>query len=343
MPRVKGCVKEAEGKVAFGEYDLPDPGPGQALISTALTTVCGSDIHIVDDIPLVPAGTPMGHEAVGTVEAIGEGVERFSPGDRVVVSCLQSCGYCDHCRRGDRSVCTTFAAPANVLFGAQGEAFLVNGADGAMAHVPASIDDRAAIFCADILSTGFAAVERAGVSAGDSVAVFAQGPVGLCATMGARHYGAEPIIAVEGVPERQDAAGQFGATHVIEPDRAVEEIMELTGGTGVDVAVEALGRQVTFENCCGVTRLGGTVSSVGVYGGTDALSLPTGGGFAHRTIVTTLCPVGTDRLVELLDLIESGAVDPTPLFTHDRRLDEIVEAYDIFRAHADGVLKIAVT
>ena len=342
MAKVRACVKEGPGKVALTDIDIGDPGPGQALVRTTLTTICGSDIHIVDHIEEVPAGLPMGHESVGVVEAIGEGVERVKPGDRVVSACLLSCGHCVRCQNGEHSVCQTFGAPMNLLFGAQAEAFLVSGADHSMAIVPGGLDDRHAIFAADIMSTGFAAIERARLEEGQTVAIFAQGPVGLCATAAAKYYRAGVIVAVESIPERMEMARRLGADRVVRPEQAVDEIMTMTGGFGVDVAVEALGKQVTFENCLRVTRYGGTVSSVGVYTPLTALSLPTDGTFLHRTIVTTLCPVGTKRLQRLLGILDSGEVDLTPLLTHERKLDDIVASYDMFRNRKDGVMKIAI-
>ena len=342
MAKVRACVKEGPGRVALTDLDLGDPGPGQALVRTTLATICGSDIHIVDHIDEVPAGVPMGHESVGVVEAVGEGVESIKPGDRVVTACLLSCGQCARCKAGEPAICQTFAAPMNLLFGAQAEAYLVSGADNSIAKVPDCLDDRHAIFAADIMSTGFAAIERARLQEGQTVAIFAQGPVGLCATAAAKYYKAGVIIAVESIPERVEMARRMGADRVVEPEQAVDEIMAMTGGFGVDVAVEALGRQVTFENCLRVTRFGGTVSSVGVYAPLPALSLPTDGTFLHRTIVTTLCPVGTKRLQKLLGIIESGDVDLTLLLTHERRLDDIVACYDMFRNRDDGVLKIAI-
>ncbi|MEE8312553.1 MAG: zinc-binding dehydrogenase [Candidatus Binatia bacterium] len=343
MPRVKTCVKEDTGQVALTEHNLPDPGPGQALIRTTMTTICGSDIHICDDIPEVPLGMPMGHEGVGIVEAVGEGVERFRPGDKVVACCLMSCGSCGRCTDDQMGLCETLGAPMNLVFGAQGEAFICSGADYSLARLPEAVDDRQGMFVADILSTGFGAIERGELRAGQSVAIFAQGPVGLCATLGAKHYGAEPIIAVEGLPERREMAKRLGATHVVSPGNAHEEIMKITGGRGVDLAVECLGKQETFENCCKVTRLGGTVSSVGVYAGIPSLSLPTDGSFVHRKIVTTFCPAGSERLEFLLDLIQAGKVDPTPMLTHESSLANIVDSYDQFRHRHDGVIKIAIT
>jgi threonine dehydrogenase-like Zn-dependent dehydrogenase len=292
-------------------------------------------------MPDIPDGTPMGHESVGIVEAVGNGVERVKVGEKVVVSCLQSCGECATCSRSDFNICETFAAPMNLVLGAQAELLLVNGADHSVAPLPSSVDDKAGVLVSDILSTGFGACERAGVGPGSTVAIFAQGPVGLCATLGAKYYGAERIIVVESIPERIAMAKNFGATDVVAPETAVDAILELTGGGGADIAIEALGKQVTFENCLKSTRFGGTVSSVGVYGGIDALSLPTDGTFIHRSIVMTLCPAGRDRLEFLLGLIDAGKVDPTPLFTHDLPLASVVQAYDLFRSRSEGVMKVA--
>ena len=341
MPSSLTCVKSGPDQVAMTQIPYPDePGPGQALIRTTLSTICGSDIHIVDEMP-IPPGTPMGHEAVGVVEAVGVGVTAFKKGDRVAVSCLVCCGYCTRCMEGNQSVCETFNAPANLVFGAQGEYFLVNGAQASMAKIPDSLEDEQVLFTTDIMSTGFAAIERAGIRGGDSVAIFAQGPVGLCATAGARALGAGLIIGVESIPERVAMSKRMGADVVVDPARAVQEIMALTGNRGVDIAVEALGKQATFENACAVARIGGTVSSVGVYAGLETLSLPLGGGFLHRRIVTTLCPAGTERLTRLMALISGNKVDLRPLLTHSMKLSETVEGYNMFRQRQGGVLKIA--
>ncbi len=340
MPESLSCVKTGQHQVAMQTLPLPDePGPNQALIRTTLATICGSDIHIVDEMP-VPPGVPMGHEAVGIVEAVGAGVTAFKAGDRVAVSCFACCGFCAQCQRGDHQLCETYGAPGNLLFGGQGEYFLVNGAQTSMARIPDALSDEDVIFTTDIMSTGFAAIERAGVAAGDTVAIFAQGPVGLCATAAARTMGAGTIVAVESIPERAEMARRLGADVVLEPGDAVTRIMASTGNRGVDVAVEALGHQATFENCLTVARRGGTVSVVGVFSAFPTLTLPTSGSFLHRTIVTTLCPVGTERLTRLMALIASKRVDLTPLLTHSMKLSETPEAYDLFRGRRDGVLKV---
>lgn len=200
--------------------------------------------------------------------------------------------------------------------------------------------------CPDIMSTGFSGAESGNIRIGDSVAVFAQGPIGLCATAGARLRGATTIIAVESVPKRQDMARQLGADHVVDfrATDPVEDIMRLTDGRGVDVAIEALGTQATFEGALRVLRPGGTLSSLGVYS-TD-LRIPLGpfaAGLADTKIVTTLCPGGKERMRRLMSVIASGRVDLKPLVTHRFKLDQIEEAYDLFGHQRDGVLKVAIT
>jgi threonine dehydrogenase-like Zn-dependent dehydrogenase len=345
MPLSKTIVKTGMRELALAEIPVPDPGPNQALIRTTLSTVCGSDVHILDEFPMPPnvPALPMGHEACGVVEAVGPGVTSAKPGDRVVVSCLVSCGFCENCQRGQQAICTTYNAPGNLLFGAQGEYFLVNGAQMSLGVIPDNLTDEQVLFASDIMSTGIAAAENGGIACGDTVAIFAQGPVGLCATAGARLRGAGLIIAVESVPERIAVSKQLGADVVVEPADAVAEIMELTGGRGVDVAIEALGSQVTFENCARVTRMGGTISSVGVYGAHPTLTLPTNPNFWNRRLVTTLCPVGSDRLRRMIALVEHGKVDLRPLFTHRMKLADGVQAYDLFKSRQGGVLKIALT
>lgn len=341
--RIKTTVKAGQGQVELTEVDLPGPGPGQALVRTTLTTVCGSDLHMVDTIPQVPVGKPQGHEAIGIVEAVGEGVERIKVGDRVVTSCLLGCGHCYVCQAGDQSMCRTYKAPLNVIWGCQAEAYLINSADHNMLRVPDALSDKQAMFAGDIMSTGFAAVERGGLKAGQTVAIFAQGPVGLCATAGAKYYGASRIIVVESIPERIALAKRFGATDVVPPAEAVQRIRELTDGRGVDLAVEALGREETFGACFKAIRPGGTVSSVGVYAGVGELKIPTNTPtFSQFSVVTSMCPGGPSRLKYLLGLLESGKVDLTPLWTHERKLSEISSVYEMFRKRQDGAVKIAV-
>ena len=341
MAKSHTCVKTDLGKVGMATLDFPTPGPGQALVRTRLSTICGSDIHIVDDIPELPTGTPLGHEAVAEVVDAGEGVTSFKQGDRVIAGCLYACGVCARCSDGTLQLCERYGSPMNLLFGAQGEYYVVQNAELNMAKVPDDLDDEAVLFATDIMSTAFGAIENAELRYGDSVAVFAQGPVGLCATAAARSRGAGLIVAVESVPARVAMAKRLGADRVVEPASAVEKILALTGGKGVDVAVEALGSQTTLENAGHVTRLGGVVSSVGVYSKFPTVAIPTDGSFIHRRFVTTLCPVGADRLRRMMDVVRYGKVDLTPLFTHHMKLAETPAGYDLFRSRRDGVIKIA--
>jgi alcohol dehydrogenase len=351
---MKACVKPANGKVEMVDLPVPEPGPDEIVVKTTMATVCGSDMHFLDEFPnemlamafpggLTPQGLLMGHEGVGFVHAVGSNVSRFKEGDRVIASCLVGCGKCSECMTVDHSTCT---GGGRVLFGCQAEYYTVPFAEVNAAIVPDGVSDEMAILATDILSTGFGAIERADAKFGDSVAVFAQGPVGLCVTAGARARGCGLVIAVDSVPERLEMSRKFGANVVINPkeEDPFTKIMQLTDNKGVDIAVEAVGTQATFEACTRVVRRGGTVSSVGVYGLTPAVSMPTiVPSFLHRKIVTTLCPSGRDRMEHLVHLIQNGNVDLTPLFTHRMTLDDMPKAYDLFRSKAEGVLKIAIT
>jgi len=351
---VLACIKTANGKVEMMDLPVPEPAEGEIVIKMSMATVCGTDMHFLDEFVnemvngiypgvLRPEGLPMGHEAVGIVHAVGPGVTRFQPGDRVISSCLVGCGKCHECMTVDYSVCS---GGGRVMFGCQAEYYTAPYADINVARVPDGVSDEAAVLVTDIMSTGFGAIERAGAGFGDSAAIFAQGPLGLCATAGARARGCGLVIAVDAVPERLEMSKKFGANVVINAKEkdAAAEIMALTGGVGVDVAVEAVGTQPTFEACTKVVRRGGTVSSIGVYGLTPQISMPTGSpSFFHRRIVTTLCPSGRHRMEHLLRLLEHGGIDLEPIFTHRLKLADMPKAYDLFRAKTEGVLKIAVT
>ena len=351
---MRACVKTDMKKVELLDIPIPEPGPRDIVVKMSLSTICGTDMHFLDEFPsellagpypnsAIPQGMLMGHEAIGIVHTVGEDVTRFQPGDRVIASCFTACGRCPECLRGEPAICT---GDGTLLFGCQAEYYHVGNADLSAAKVPEGVTDEVAVLATDILSTGLGAVERAGASIGDSVAVFAQGPVGLCATAGARARGCGLLIAVDTIPERLEMSRRFGANVVInaaEKD-AVAEIMALTEGRGVAVAIEAVGTQKTFESCTQVVRRGGTVSSVGLYGLTTELSMATlSPTFLHRNIVTTLAPSGTLRMEALLNILNHGSLDLSALFTHRVRLEEVVPAYDLFRNREGGVLKIAVT
>jgi threonine dehydrogenase-like Zn-dependent dehydrogenase len=232
----------------------------------------------------------------------------------------------------------------NTIDGTQAEYVLVPYAQANLTIVPDGLQEEEVLLLSDIASTGFAAAERGNIQLGDTVAVFAQGPIGLCATLGAKLCGAAQIFAVDSEPHRLQTARLFGATHMfLSSADPVEMILAETGGGGVDVAIEALGIQETFENALRVLRPGGTLSSVGVYSGHLRIPLEAfGAGLADQTIVTTLCPGGKERMARLMRLVQAHRINLVPLLTHKFSLDQIAEAYDLFAQRKDDVLKVAI-
>jgi alcohol dehydrogenase len=335
------------GEFGLEEKPIPTAGPGEAVIQVRLTTICGTDIHIVRGEYPVAEGLTLGHEAVGVIQELGAGVKGYSIGQRVLVGAITPCGQCEACSRGDGSHC---GGPlggwrlGNTIDGVQAEYALIPHAQANLAVIPESLSDEQVILLADIASTGFAAAERGKVRLGDTVAVFAQGPIGLCATLGARLMGASEIIAVDSDPSRLKMSQRFGATAVVLAEgNPLEEIREMTEGRGVDVAIEALGEQQTFENALRSLQPRGTLSSVGVY--SHDLSLPADAlraGLGNQTIVTTLCPGGKERMKRLMRLVQAHRIDLTPLLTRFYPLAEIKEAYKLFESREPGVLKIGI-
>lgn len=353
---MKAAVFVEPGRIELEDKPIPDVGPLDALIRITMTTICGTDVHIRKGEFPVEKGLTIGHEPVGIIEKIGSAVVGFQEGQRVIAGAITPSGHSMACLCGCHSqdgVGTKHGFKAlggwkfgNTIDGAQAEYLLVPDAMTNLAAVPDGLTDEQVLMCPDIMSTGFSGAERAGVRIGDWVAIFAQGPIGLCATAGAKLMGATKIIAVESVPARQAMARALGADEVVDFTKGdtVEQIMALTDGRGVDVAIEALGTQKTFEGGLRILRPGGTLSSLGVYSGNLQIPLDAfGAGLADQTIVTTLCPGGKERMTRLMDVVASGRADLRGLVTHRFKLDDIVAAYDLFGNQRDGVLKIAIT
>lgn len=354
MANMRAAVFQSKGKISIREVPRPEPGPGQALIRVTLTTICGTDVHILrGEYPVAP-GLIVGHEPVGVVEAVGVGVHGYAAGDRVIVGAITPCGQCRACLAGSQAQCDHGGGGyealggwrfGNTINGCQAEYVLVPDAQANLAKIPDGLSDEDVVLCPDIMSTGFSAAERAHVKIGDAVVVFAQGPIGLCATVGAKLSGASLVIGVDRLPGRLEVSRSLGADVVLDPSQqdVVAEVRRLTGG-GADVAIEALGTQTTFEAALRCVRPGGTVSSLGVYSGhlqvpLDAFSA----GLGDHTIVTTLCPGGKERMRRLMSVVASGRFSPRRLLTHSYRLDQIEEAYELFSNQRDGVLKVAIT
>lgn len=340
-------VMKRIGEVGIMEKPVPEPGPDDAVIRTTAALICTSDTHTVAGAIGERENLTLGHEAVGVIAKLGSQVRGLKEGDRVAVNAITPCYECENCLRGFTSQCGQMLGGwkfANVKDGNMAEYFHVNRAAANLAPIPDSIPDEKAVYCCDMLSTGFMAAEHANIPLGGSVAIFAEGPVGLMATVGARLLGAGLVIGVDGYPERLKLAKRFGADFVIDfkNEDPVPRILELTGGQGVDAAIEAFGGQESFESCVRATRPGGTISNVGYHGHGDFVSIPRlawGVGMGDQTVRTGLCPGGAERMKRLLRLIEGGRVDPSPLTTHRFHFDQVERAFRMMQTKEDHILK----
>jgi len=345
---MRALVFRGPNQIKIEHVSIPKPGPGEALIRVTLATICGTDLHILKREYPVKPGLIIGHEPVGTIHQLGVGVSGYTIGERVLVGAITPCGQCNYCLGGDWSQCGGAMGGwkfGNTINGAQAEYLLVPNAQANLAKIPDDLRDEQVVLLADIASTGISAAESADLQIGDTVAIFAQGPIGLCATAGAKLKGASLIIAVESDPVRAQMAKRMGADVVLnfENTDVISEIKRLTDGKGVDVAIEALGTQGTFENALRALRAGGTLSSLGVYSGKLSVPLePIDAGLGDHKIVTTLCPGGKERMRRLMELVRHGRLDLTPLLTHTFSLDQITVAYKLFGERRDGVIKVAI-
>jgi alcohol dehydrogenase len=350
MRTMKAAVYVRPGVISLAEKPIPVAGPGEVVVKITTTTICGTDVHILKGEYPVEAGLTIGHEPVGVVAELGAGVTGYSVGQRVVVGAITPCGQCHTCLDGHHSQCGGKAAGGwrfgNTIDGCQAEYLLVPNAMSNLEPIPDGLSDEQVLMCPDIMSTGFGGAESGGIKIGDIVVIFAQGPIGLCATAGAKLRGASLIIAVDGVQARLDVAKTLGADITINYTTTdpVTEIMRLTGGRGVDVAIEALGTQATFEQCLRALKPGGTLSSLGVYSGKLTLPLDAfAAGLGDHRIVTTLCPGGKERMRRLMNVVASGRVKLESMVTHRFKLADIEQAYELFANQRDGVLKVAIT
>jgi threonine dehydrogenase-like Zn-dependent dehydrogenase len=349
---MKATVFHSKNNIRVEEVDKPRARAGEAIIKVTLTTICGTDLHIVrGEYPVAP-GLIIGHEPVGVIDELGDGVSGYAIGDRVLVGAITPCGQCGACLSGHTSQCGHGEGYevlggwrfGNTINGAQAQYLRVPYAQANLARIPDELSDEQVVLLADIASTGFSGAESARIKIGDSVVVFAQGPIGLCATAGARLMGASLIIGIDGDDHRLAMSKRMGADITLDyrDVDVVAEVKRLTGG-GADVAIEALGTQQTFESSLRCLRPAGTLSSLGVYSG--KLQIPYeafAAGIGDHRIVTTLCPGGKERMRRLMEVVRHGRVDLTPLLTHSFSLENIREAYDLFGERLDGVMKVAI-
>jgi alcohol dehydrogenase len=349
MQKMKAVVFRGVGDLRLEDVPRPRPKAGEAAIRITATTICGTDVHIVKGEYPVKPGLILGHEPVGVIDELGSGLdEDYVVGQRVIVGAITPCGQCFYCLNGVHSQCHGPLGGwrfGNTINGAWAEYLLVPDARANLAIIPDGLTDEQVLMLPDIASTGISGAENGGVKVGDAVAVFAQGPIGLCATVGARLRGASLIVGIDPTAERRTMSARFGASVTINPNacNVVEELKRLTEGRGVDVAIEALGRQETFEAALRSVRPGGVLSSLGVYSGKlvapyEAIFA----GLADQRIITTLCPGGKERMRRLMMLVATERIDLTPLVTHRFDLEDLKDAYDVFSHQREGVMKVAI-
>ena len=326
---------------------VPDPGvrePTDVVVEIGSSTICGTDLHILKgDVPTVEPGRILGHEAVGTIVAKGDAVTTVAEGDRVLVSCITACGRCSFCREGHYGLCTGGGGwiLGHLIDGLQAEYTRVPFADTSVYPVPEGLSDEQVLFLADILPTAYeVGVLNGKVQPGDTIAVVGAGPIGLATIMTARLLTPGRVIAIDLADARLEQALAFGADVAVNngTENPVEAVLELTGGLGADVAIEAVGVPETFELCAELIRPGGRVANVGVHGHAATLHLEK---LWIRDVTITTGLVDTFTTPQLLRLIEGGRLDPTVFATHRFPLGETMEAYDVFAAAAEtNALKV---
>ncbi|MAX32175.1 MAG: alcohol dehydrogenase [Halomonadaceae bacterium] len=341
---MKALVFHGPGKRRW--EDKPRPtliNPTDAVVRITHTTICGTDLHILKgDVPAVTEGRTLGHEGVGVVEEVGEGVSNIQVGDEVLISCITSCGRCDYCKRGVYSHCRDGGwILGHLIDGTQAEYVRIPHADNSLYPLPKEMDRAAAVMLSDILPTGHEIGALNGeVTLGDTVAIVGAGPIGLAALMTSQFYSPARIIIIDPDENRLAMAKQLGATDIIAQD-PIEAIEKLTGGEGVDVAMEAVGIPETFDVCQRIVRAGGHIANIGVHGKSVDLRLQD---LWIKNITLRTGLVNTDSIPVLMRVVESGRVEPAGLVTHRFKLDEIEKAYDIFgEAAKEQAIKMLLT
>jgi alcohol dehydrogenase len=343
---MKALVYQGPGKKAVEERPMPAiTAPTDAIVRIVKTTICGTDLHILKgDVPTCAPGRILGHEGVGTVEKTGPSVTAFSPGDHVLISCISACGKCDYCRRAMYSHCTTGGwILGNTIDGTQAEYVRIPHADTSLYRIPVEADEDALTMLSDILPTAFeCGVLNGKVQPGSTVAIVGAGPIGLAALLTAQFYSPAEIIAIDLDDNRLDVARRFGATAAVNATGgdAAGKVMKLTGGRGVDTAIEAVGTPATFVLCEDIIAPGGTIANVGVHGVKADLHLER---LWSQNITITTRLVDTSTTPMLLKVVQSRKLDPKRLITHRFKLDRILDAYDTFaRAASTQALKVII-
>ncbi|MHB9040613.1 MAG: zinc-dependent alcohol dehydrogenase family protein [Melioribacteraceae bacterium] len=341
---MKALVYNGPGKRVWEEKPKPViKNSSDAIIKITKTTICGTDLHIMKgDVPEVVNGLILGHEGIGVIEEAGTGVSNFKVGDKVLISCITSCGICDACKKGMYSHCETGGwILGHMIDGTQAEYVRIPHADTSLYHLPDGVDEEALVMLSDILPTGFeCGVLKGQIKPGDTVAIVGAGPIGLAALLTAQFYSPAEIIMVDQDENRLKVAKTFGATKLVS-NNPVEEIMKLTNGKGVDVAIEAVGISATFDICQSIVAAGGHIANIGVHGKSVELHLEK---LWSRNVTITTRLVDTVTIPMLLKTVLSGKLQPAKLITHRFALNEIMKAYDTFgNAAKEKALKVILT
>jgi alcohol dehydrogenase len=341
---MKALVYHGPGKRALEEKPKPKiKNSTDAIIRITKTTICGTDLHIMKgDVPEVIEGLILGHEGVGVIEEVGQGVSNFKVGNKVLISCITSCGSCEACKKGMYSHCETGGwILGHMIDGTQAEYVRIPHADNSLHHVPDGVNEEAIVMLSDILPTGFeCGVLKGQIKPGDTVAIVGAGPIGLATLLTAQFYSPAEIIMVDLDKNRLNIAESFGATKLV-TGNAVEKILKLTDGKGVDVAIEAVGTSSTFDICQFIVAAGGHIANIGVHGKSVELHLEK---LWSRNITITTRLVDTITTPMLLKTILSGKLKPEKLITHRFAIKEIMKAYDTFgNAAKQKALKIILT
>ena len=335
---MKAFVYNGPGKKAVEERPKPEiSAPTDAVVRLSKTTICGTDLHILKgDVPTCTPGRILGHEGVGVVDKVGNAVTAFKPGDRVIISCISSCGTCDYCRRGMYSHCVNGGwILGNRIDGTQAEFVRTPFANTSLYHVPSGADEDALVMLSDILPTGFeCGVLNGKVEPGSTVAIVGAGPIGLAALLTAQFYSPAEIIMIDLDDNRLEMSSRFGATTVInnKDGKAVEKIMTMTGGRGVDTAIEAVGVPASFITCEDIVAPGGVIANIGVHGVKADLHLER---LWDRNISITTRLVDTVTTPMRLKTGNPARHDPKKLIRHRSKFDKVLDAYETFGAAAN--------
>ena len=343
---MKALIYQGPGKKALEQRPTPKiQSPGDAIVKIVKTTICGTDLHILKgDVPTCVPGRILGHEGIGVIEQVGAGVTAFQPGNRVLISCISACGKCDYCRRGMYSHCASGGwILGNAIDGTQAEYVRIPHADTSLYPIPPDMDEEALVMLSDILPTGFeCGVLNGKIAPGSTVAIVGAGPIGLAALLTAQFYAPAEIIMIDLDANRLEVAKRFGATATVNPadGEPAAAVLRLTGGRGVDTAIEAVGTPASFETCQDIVAPGGTIANIGVHGVKVDLHLER---LWSQNISITTRLVDTVTTPMLLKTVQSHKINPALLITHRFKLDHIMDAYDTFgRAASTRALKVII-